>query len=72
MRIVLDEVKKDGVLLKNDGTEVSRYSYKGALGKHFTIDELKEEINSFNATLGQQEEFDDIRKLYDIINVHNW
>ena len=28
MKIIFDDVKKEGVLIKNDGTEVSRYSYK--------------------------------------------
>lgn len=72
MKIILDEVKKEGVLLKNDGTEVSRYSYKGALDKNFTIEELREEIESFNVTLGQQEEFDNIKELSTAINLHNW
>ena len=72
MKIILDEAKKEGVLLKNDGTEISRYPYKGVLDKNFTLEELKKEIESFNATLGQQEEFDDIRKLNDVINIHNW
>lgn len=72
MKIVLDEVKKEGVLVKNDGTEVSRYSYKAALDKNFTLEELKKEIESFNVTLGQQDEFDDIRELSKAINVHNW
>lgn len=72
MKIVLDEVKKEGVLLKNDGTEVSRYSYKGALDKNFTFEELKKDIESFNITLSQQDEFDDIRELSTAINLHNW
>ena len=37
MKIVLDEVKKDGVLVKKDGTEISRYSYKNLLDNNFTI-----------------------------------
>ena len=72
MKIVLDEVKKDGVLLKEDGTEVSRYSYKNLLDKNFTIEELRKDIEGFNVTLGQQEEFDDIKKLADYIKIHNW
>lgn len=72
MKIVLDEVKKDGVLLKEDGTEVSRYSYKNLLDKNFTIEELRKDIESFNITLGQQEEFEDIKKLADYIKIHNW
>ena len=72
MKIILDEVKKDGVLLKNDGTEVSRYSYKGVVGKNFTMEELKKNIDEFNVTLGQQEEFDDIKGLTVARNIHNW
>lgn len=72
MKIILDEAKKEGVLIKNDGTEISRYSYKGSLDKNFTLDELKEEIESFNVTLGQQEEFDDIKELSVAINLHSW
>ena len=72
MKIVLDEVKKDGVLLKEDGTEVSRYSYKNLLSEEFTVNDLKKDIAGFNITLGQQEEFDDIKKLADYIKIHNW
>ena len=72
MKIILDEAKKDGVLVKNDGTEVSRYSYKNVLDENFTIDDLKKDIEGFNVTLGQQEEFDDIKELARSIKIHNW
>ena len=72
MKIVLDEVKKDGVLLKEDGTEVSRYSYKNLLSEDFTVEDLKKDLEGFNVTLGQQEEFDDIKKLASYIKIHNW
>lgn len=72
MKIILDEVKKEGVLLKNDGTEVSRYPYKKSLNEDFTLEDLKKDIESFNITLGQQEEFDDIRELSTAIKIHNW
>lgn len=72
MKIVLDETKKEGVLLKEDGTEVSRYSYKNLLDESFTFEDLKKDIDNFNITLGQQEEFDDIKKLSDYIKIHNW
>ena len=72
MKIILDETKKEGVLLKEDGTEVSRYSYKNLLDESFTFEDLKKDIDSFNITLGQQEEFDDIKKLSDYIKIHNW
>ena len=72
MKIILDEVKKDGVLVKNDGTEVSRYSYKNIIGENFTFEDLKKDIEGFNVTLGQQEEFDDIKELAHAIKIHNW
>ena len=72
MKIILDEVKKDGVLVKNDGTEISRYPYKNLLDESFTIEDLRKDIEGFNVTLGQQEEFDDIRVLSDYIKIHNW
>ena len=72
MKIILDEARKEGVLIKKDGTEVSRYTYKNLLNKNFTIEELREDIEDFNITLGQQEEFDDIKKLADYIKIHNW
>ena len=72
MKIILDEVKKDGVLVKNDGTEVSRYSYKNLVNEDFTLEELKEELSRFNVTLGQQEEFDDIKELSHAVKIHSW
>lgn len=72
MKIILDEVKKEGVLVKNDGTEISRYPYKNLISEELSIEELREEIRSFNTTLEQQEEFDDIKELSVAINLHNW
>lgn len=72
MKIVLDEVKKEGVLIKEDGTEVSRYPYKNLLDESFTIEDLKKDLEDFNVTLGQQEEFDDIKELSSCIKIHNW
>ena len=72
MKIILDEVKKEGVLVKKDGTEVSRYSYKNLITEEFTVEDLRKDIDGFNVTLGQQEEFDDIKKLADYIKIHNW
>ena len=48
MKIILDEAKKEGVLIKNDGTEISRYSYKNLVNKDFTIEKFKEEIDNLN------------------------
>ena len=72
MKIILDEVKKEGVLLKEDGTEVSRYSYKNLIDENFTIGNLKSDIESFNKTLGMQEEFDNIKELANSLSIHNW
>ena len=72
MKIVLDEVKKDCALIKNDGTEVSRYSYKNLISEEFTLDEFKKDIEGFNKTLSMQEEFDDIKELSKYIKIHNW
>ena len=72
MKIVLDSSRKEGVLLKKDGTEVSRYSYKNLIDETFTFEDLKKDIEDFNITLSQQEEFDDIKKLSEYIKIHNW
>lgn len=72
MKIILDEAKKEGVLIKNDGTEISRYSYKNLVNKDFTIEKFKEEIDNFNITLEQQEDFDNIKDLSKAIKIHNW
>jgi hypothetical protein len=72
MKIILDEVKKDGVLVKNDGTEISRYSYKNLVNDDFTFEEFKKDIDGFNVTLGQQEEFDDIKEMSKYLKIHNF
>lgn len=72
MKIIIDEVKKEGILIKKDGTEVSRYSYKNLLDEEFTLEDFKKDIENFNVTLGQQEEFDDIKELSNSLKLHNW
>lgn len=72
MKILIDEIKKDGVLVKNDGTEISRYSYKNLIDEEFTLEDFKKDIESFNITLGQQEEFDNIKELSNSLKIHNW
>ena len=57
MKIVLDETTKEGILLKNDGTEVSRYSFKNLIDDSFSFEDFKKEIDAFNITLGQQKEY---------------
>ena len=44
MRIILDEVRKEGVLVKSDGTEISRYPYKNLINEEFTLEEFKKDI----------------------------
>ena len=72
MKIIIDEVKKDGVLIKNDGTEISRYPYKNLIDEEFTLEDFKKEIENFNITVGQQEEFDNIKELAKSSKIHNW
>ena len=74
MKIILDEVKKDGVLVNKDGEEVSRYSYKNIINNSYTLEDLKKDLDGFNVTLGQQAEFDakDLKKLSEAKNIHNW
>ena len=72
MKIILDEILKEGVLIKKDGTEISRYSYKNLVKGDYTFEEFKEEIDNFNTTLEQQEEFENIKDLAVAIKIHNW
>ena len=72
MKIILDEASKEGVLLKNDGTEVSRYSYKNLVNDQYTFEDFKNDIDKFNVTLGQQKEFDNIKELSNAIKIHSW
>ena len=72
MKILLDETTKEGILVKNDWTEVSRYSFKNLLDNNFTFEDFKQEINEFNITLAQQEEFTNIKELSTSIKIHNW
>ena len=72
MKIILDEILKEGVLIKKDGTEISRYSYKNLVKGDYTFEEFKEEIDNFNTALEQQEEFDNIKDLAVAVKIHNW
>ena len=74
MKIILDEVKKDGVLVNKDGEEVSRYSYKNIINDSYTLEVLKKDLDGFNVTLGQQAEFDakDRKQLDEARKIHNW
>ena len=72
MKILLDETTKEGILVKNDGTEVSRYSFKNLLDDDFTFEDFKQEIDEFNITLARQEEFTNIKDLATSIKIHNW
>lgn len=72
MKIILDKAKRDLVLLKKDGTEVSRYPYSGSLTDDFTEEDLQKDMDSFNRTLAMQEEFDNIKELAQFVKIHNW
>lgn len=72
MKIILDEIKKEGVLIKNSGEEISRYSYKNILNDKFKFEDLKKDINSFNETLSLSDEFDDLKELSKFIKLHNF
>jgi U3 small nucleolar ribonucleoprotein component len=73
MKIILDEIKMDGVLLNNEGKEISRYSYKGILKDGFTFEDLKNDIEKFNTeTLGKQDEFETIKGLSEYLSIHSW
>ena len=72
MKILLDEAKKEGILVKNDGTEISRYSFKNLLDNDFTFEDFKQEIDEVNNTLAQQVEFTNIKELSTSIKIHNW
>ena len=72
MKILLDEATKEGILVTNDGTEISRYSFKNLLDNNFTFENFKQEIDEFNITLAQQEEFTNIKELSTSIKIHNW
>ena len=72
MKIILDENKKEGVLVKNDGTEVSRYPYRNLISEDFTFEDFKKDIDGFNQTLEKQEEFDNIKNMYKCVTNHNF
>lgn len=72
MQIILDETRKEGILVKKDGTEISRYSYKNLITKDFTFDQFKKDIDGFNTTLETQDEFDNIKELGRVVNLHTW
>lgn len=72
MKIILDEVKKEGVLIKKDGKEIARYTYKNLIDDSYTLDDFKKDLEGFNETLGMQEEFDNIKEMSTSINIHNW
>ena len=72
MKIVLNEITKNGELTKNDGTIISTYSFKNIINDEFTLEDLKKDINGFNETLAQYSDFDNIAELTPILNVHNF
>lgn len=72
MKIVVNEIKKQLELYKKDGTMIDSYPYKSSIDENFTVEDLKADIESFNITLGQQEEFDKLKDMANIVKIHNW
>lgn len=72
MEIILDEIRKDAILINKDHKEISRYSFKNLVNKEYSINEFKADIEEFNKTLRQQEEFGDIKGLADCIKIYKW
>lgn len=72
MKIIFDEIRKDGVLVNKEGKEISRYTYKNIINDEFTFEDLKKDIESFNQTLEMQDEFDNIKELSKAISIHSW
>lgn len=72
MYIEVDEIKRELVLHKEDGTIVSSYSFNASLDDEFTIEDLKRDINDFNETLKTQPEFDNIKDLGRVIKLHKF
>lgn len=70
MKIVLNEVTKNGELTKKDGTIISTYSFKNIINDEFKLDDLKKDIAGLNITLAQYDDFDNIADLTPINNVH--
>ena len=66
MKIVLDEKTKKAELIKSDGTIISTYSYK-----NMTHPTFKADIDKLNKELESVDDFDDIRDLSRIVNLHN-
>ena len=58
MKILLGETTKEDILAKNDGAEVSRYSFKNLLDDDFTYEDFKKELDDFTYE-GFKKELDD-------------
>lgn len=72
MKIVLNEITKNGELTKEDGTIISTYSFKNLISDEYTMEDFKKDIDGFNKTLSQYDDFDNIAELTPINNVHNY
>ncbi len=67
MKIVLNEITKKAELIKSDGTIISTYSYK-----NMTHPTFKADIDKFNKELESVDDFDDIKDLSRIVNLHDF
>lgn len=70
MKIVLNEITKNADLVKSDGTVVSTYSFKNLVNDEFSMEDFKKDIEGFNETLKQYDDFDNISNLSSIVTVH--
>lgn len=73
MKIILDENRQIASLVKNDGTVISTNTFKNLIKNKCSLEYFREKVNKFNEeTLSKQEEFDDIEKLGEYIQIHNF
>ena len=72
MKIILDENKKEGVLVNTAGKEISRYSYKNLIGDELSFEDFKKDIEGFNETLAKNEDFDNIKDMAQYVKIHNF
>lgn len=72
MKIIIDEIRKEAILVKKDNTEISRYSYKNLITATYPFEEFKKDMEKFNQTLSTQEEFDNMKDLNRIVTLHTW
>ena len=72
MKIILNETVKEANLINKKGKIISTYSYRKVLNDEFTFEDFKKDIESFNETLATFPEFDDIKEMSKVIQLHNF